>query len=348
MNKLLKICFFTMLSICSILESCKKEEQKPLLTTDPVSEISRTSARGSGSIINEGSDTAIYSGFCWSTRTLPTINDNMISTSDMTRSIFNAEISLLLPGTTYYVRTFGVAAVNKYYGNQISFTTKPAAAKTTFNPNLTYQTVSDIDGNIYKTINIGTQEWMAENLKTTRFRDGAIIPLVANSEEWKTLKTPGYCWFSNDEAVFKNIYGAYYNWYVVNTGLLCPSGWHVPDEDDWKVLKLFLGMTPEQVESGYFPDTDAGNKIKESGTYNWIEESVTASNESGFTALPGGSRGEGGDFGGEGGGGGWWSASQRTQYPFPFSHWVTSKAGWIFKSDMLSYNYGLNVRCVKD
>lgn len=349
MNNLFKILFFILLSTSVLLPSCKKEEtQLVKVTTDPVSQISRTSGWCKGSIINEGADTAIYYGFCWSTKTQPTIDDNMVSTFDMTNRDFNAEIGLLSPGTTYYVRTYALTAVNKYYGNQKSFTTKAATAKTTFNPYLTYQTVNDIDGNVYKTIKIGTQEWMAENLKTTRFRDGTIIPLVANTDEWKTLKTPGYCWFSNDEAVFKNIYGGYYNWYVVNIGLLCPFGWHVPVEEDWKVLKLFLGMTPEQVESEYFPDTDAGNKIKETGTYNWIEESVTASNESGFTALPGGSRGEGGDFGGEGGGGGWWSATQMAQHFFPFSHWVVSHTGWIFKSEMVSQNYGLNVRCVKD
>jgi uncharacterized protein (TIGR02145 family) len=350
MNNLFKIVFFILLSISVSMPSCKKTEETPLVkvTTDPVSQISRTSARGNGSIINEGADTAIYYGFCWSTRTQPTIDDNMVSTSDITSRDFNAGIGILSPGTTYYVRAYAITVKNKIYGNQESFTTKPATALTTFNPQLTYQTVSDIDGNTYKTIKIGTQEWLAENLKTTRLNDGTAIPLIADDYEWSRLNTPAYCWYYNDEAVFKNIYGGYYNWYTVSSGKLCPAGWHVPGEDDWKVFKLFLGMTPEQIESQNFPVTEAGNKIKETGTHNWVEESVTASNESGFTALPGGSRGEGGDFGGEGGGGGWWSATQVAQHFFPISHWVVSHAGWIFKSEMVSQKYGLNVRCVKD
>ena len=350
MNKHLKTVFLILLSFSVLLPSCKKEEKAQLVkvTTDPVSHISRTSVRLNGSVINEGKDSVIAYGFCWSNKTQPTFDDSKVSPYSMTNGVLNAEISILSPGTTYYVRTYALTAENKYYGNQESFTTKSATPSTTFNPDLTYQTVSDIDGNNYKTIKIGTQEWLAENLKTTRLNDGTAIPLVSDDYLWSHLNTPCYCWYNNDGAVFKNIYGGYYNWYAVNSGKLCPAGWHVPDEDDWGVFKLFLGMTPEQVNSSNFPETTAGNKIKETGTFNWVEESITATNESGFTALPGGSRGAGADFGGEGGGGGWWSASQRTQYPFPFSHWVVSFAGWIFKSDMLSQNYGLNVRCIKN
>ena len=89
---------------------------------------------------------------------------------------------------------------------------------------------------------------MAENLKTTRFNDGGAIPLVTEDDKWNRQETPGYCWYNNSEADFKNIYGGYYNWYAVNTGKLCPSGWHVPTDDDWNEFKSFLGMTPEQID----------------------------------------------------------------------------------------------------
>jgi uncharacterized protein (TIGR02145 family) len=352
MNSLLKIVFFIILSLSILLPSCKKPEEIELVKviTVPVSFITRTSASLEGSLINEGTDTVISFGFCWSKIPQPTFADNRIVTNYMTTSgKYINYISDLAPNTTCFVRAYAITVKSKIYGNQETFTTKPATVKTTFNPALTYQTISDIDGNSYKTIKIGTQEWLAENLKTTRYNDGSAIPLVTGENEWSRLTTPGYCWYNNDEAVFKNIYGGYYNWFAVNTGKLCPSGWHVPTEDDWKVFKLFLGMTLEQVEAGYFTETTVGNKIKETGTFNWAEGSVTSTNESGFTALPGGRRSTGpATFGGEGGGAGWWSASEFLPSHAVLSHWVGSSDGRIFKSDMLVKSYGLNIRCVKD
>jgi uncharacterized protein (TIGR02145 family) len=355
MNNLYKTVFFILLG--SLLPACRKEEiplPKVEVITYPVTSISRTYGFCKGSFVNLGSDKIISFGFCMSTKPQPTFADSRLLSQylaggDSTNGSFQSGAWLLTPGTTYYIKAYAITAFSKIYGKEESFTTKPATAQTTFNQNLTYQSVTDIDGNSYKTIRIGTQDWLAENLKTTRFNDGTSIPLVTNGIQWDHLETPGYCWYNNDETVFKNIYGGYYNWYSVVTGKLCPSGWHVPDENDWKTFKLFLGMTPEQVVVGYFPDTNAGNKIKETGTVNWVEESVTASNESGFTALPGGARSTyPADFGGEGLGGGWWSAWKPENPTWTLSHWVSSDAGWIFKSDMLSRNYGLNVRCVKD
>jgi uncharacterized protein (TIGR02145 family) len=352
MNKIFKIVLFILLSISVLLSSCKKTEETPLVkvTTDPVYRISRTSGSFKGSMINESKDTVIAYGFCWSIKPQPSYADNRASSPVIRDGTYQSGVTGLSPGTTYYVRAYAITVKNKIYGNQESFTTKPATALTTFNPQLTYLSVSDIDGNSYKTIKIGVQEWMAENLKTSRLNDGGVIPLVSDDENWGHLVTPGYCWYNNDEAVFKNIYGGYYNWYAVNTGKLCPSGWHVPAEDDWKVFKLFLGMTSEQIVSGYFPETSGGNKIKETGTFNWVDGSVAGTNESGFTALPGGSRSDYfSTFGGEGEGAGWWSSSLIPQTGISaFSHWVISDKDWFYRSDMLSKNYGLNVRCIKD
>lgn len=357
MNKHLKTVFLILLSFSGFLTSCKKDDETPLVkvTTDPVSQISRTSGSFKGSMINEGKDTVIAYGFCWSTKPQPIYADNRLVPQYMTsgnskNGTFQRGLGSLTPGTTYYVRTYAITVENKIYGNQESFTTKQATALTTFNPQLTYQTVSDIDGNSYKTIKIGTQEWLAENLKTTRLNDGTAIPLVTDDNKWSHLSTPGYCWYNNDEAVFKNIYGGYYNWYAVNSGKLCPSGWHVPGEDDWKVFKLFLGMTPELIENGDFSATTCGNKIKETGTINWIEGNVAATNESGFTALPGGSRFDSAvTFGGEGGGAGWWSASSIIYSDrYAYSHWVIFDKDWFYRTGNLSTTYGLNVRCVKD
>jgi uncharacterized protein (TIGR02145 family) len=355
MKKHLKTVFI-LLCFSGLLTSCKKEEtQSVKVTTDPVSNISRTSGFVNGTFNDEGPDTVIAYGFCWSNLSQPTYEDNRLAgqskvSDNGTNRTFKSGISGLSPGTTYYVRAYAVTVESKIYGNEETFTTKPATAKITFNPDLTYQTISDIDGNTYKTINIGNQEWMAENLKTTRLNDGSEIPFITDNIAWHNLKSPAYSWYNNDEAIFKNIYGAYYNWYTVNSGKLCPSGWHVPDESDWKALKVFLGMTPEQADSGYFTNNKAGIKIKETGTYNWVEESTAATNESGFTALPGGLRSDSDElFGGDGNGAGWWSASLVfPTHGFAYSHWVSSSTDKIYRSDMLNSEYGLNIRCIKD
>lgn len=139
--------------------------------------------------------------------------------------------------------------------------------------------ITDIDGNEYDTVRISTQVWMKENLRTTRLNDGIEIPLVPDATEWGLLKTPGYCWYGNNEAFFTlNHYGALYNYYAVNTGKLCPKGWHVPTNSDWLELAAYVGW-----DSG-------GGKLREEGTVNWANPNSSATNETGFSALPGGYR----------------------------------------------------------
>jgi uncharacterized protein (TIGR02145 family) len=142
------------------------------------------------------------------------------------------------------------------------------------------QTVSDVDGNTYNTVTIGSQIWMKENLKTTKYNDGSIIPNVTDSLNWYAQTIPAYCWYNNNATVYKDTYGALYNWYVVNTGKLCPVGWRVPAIADYDILINYLGG-----------ESVAGNKIKESGTAHWLN-STSATNSSGFTGLPGGMVGD--------------------------------------------------------
>jgi uncharacterized protein (TIGR02145 family) len=146
-------------------------------------------------------------------------------------------------------------------------------------------TVTDVEGNVYKTVNIGTQVWMAENMKTITYNDGAGIPLVTDNTAWSNLTTPGYCWLFNDEASYKNLYGALYNWQAINTGKLCPVGWHMPSITEWITLEDYLG--------GFYV---SGGKMKETGTTHWLSPNIDATNASGFTGLPGGHRGIDGVF----------------------------------------------------
>jgi len=137
-------------------------------------------------------------------------------------------------------------------------------------------TITDIDGNVYHTVPIGTQLWMIENLKTTKYNDGSDIPLVEDPEEWADLLTPAYCWYDNNNT-YKHPYGALYNSYVIETDKLCPEGWHVPTNSDWGTLINYL-------------EEPVGGKLKEYGTVNWKNPNTNATNETGFTALPGGYR----------------------------------------------------------
>lgn len=148
-----------------------------------------------------------------------------------------------------------------------------------FNPDLTYGTVTDQDGNIYKTIEIGNQTWMAENLRTTKYRNGDPIEIVTDRFKWEKLTTGSYCWQNND-ITYKNNFGALYNWYAVNDSRnIAPVGWHVPSDEEWKTLIDYLGG-----------DNIAGAKMKENGQALWNNTNTDVTNESGFTAVPSGYR----------------------------------------------------------
>jgi len=191
--------------------------------------------------------------------------------------------------------------------------------------------LADIDGNFYDTVVIGTQVWMAENLRTTRLNDGTEIPLVESDTAWSNLKTPGYCWYGNYEAFFSlNHYGALYNYYAVTSGKLCPVGWHVPDTDEWYTLIMYLG------------NDVAGGKMKETGTRNWLNPNTGATNESGFNALPGGFRNA------------YYKDFQRFRVSGHFWHSEPADAMRVtyLSEDVIhgsmSRNDGLSVRCIRN
>ncbi len=141
------------------------------------------------------------------------------------------------------------------------------------------QTVTDIDGNVYNTVTIGTQVWTKENLKVSRYNNGDTIPNVTDSAQWANLTTGAYCNYSNN-SYYDSIYGKLYNFYtVVDNRSLCPSGWHVPSDSEWTVLTTFLGG-----------DAVAGGKMKEVGYAHWANPNANADNSSGFTARAGGLR----------------------------------------------------------
>ena len=202
--------------------------------------------------------------------------------------------------------------------------------------NVFSQTVIDVDGNTYKTVKIGRQTWMAENLKTTKYSDGTAIPNVPDATAWSNLSSGAYCNYDN-RASNAVMYGCLYNWYVVKTGKLCPVGWHVPTEMEWTRLYNYL------LEGSYV----AGGKLKETGTTHWSIPNDEATNSSGFTALPSGCRyGYSGSFNGSGYGGYWWS-SFRSHSGKAYNRYL------YYKNSDLDRGYddkrsGFSVRCVKD
>lgn len=199
--------------------------------------------------------------------------------------------------------------------------------------------VTDIDGNVYQTVIIGNQEWMAENLKTTQLTNGTPIPLVPDNADWQNLSTPGYCWYINDAATMGNTYGAIYNWYALETGNLCPSGWHEPTDAEWTTLTDYLGG-----------ENIAGGKLKEAGTAHWNTPNTDATNETGFSALPGGWRSLFGGYNDMGYWGGWWSASEHdaSTARYRYIYWNEGAIYSLYDNTNPDKRNGFSVRCIKD
>lgn len=311
----------------------------PTITTSEVRDILITSAVSGGNITSNGGGTIKSRGVCWNTFGTPNIkdddfNDNYMSDADEGRE-FSVWLVNLKRGTNYYVRAYATNEAGTAYGNQLSFTSvEEVSPIIEFNTDLIYASLTDIDGNIYRTIRIVDQNWMAENLKTTKLNDGTEIPRVEDNSNWQNLKAPGYCWYDNDE-YYKSFYGALYNWYTVNTKKLCPAGWHVPTDLDWSTLIDYLDW-----------EGVAGGPLKEVGTSHWLYPNTGATNESGFTALPGGLRYEFGAFSGIGWLGLWWSS---TDYSLLGAYRRTMRYDEkvIYRtSDYKSL--GTSIRCIQD
>jgi uncharacterized protein (TIGR02145 family) len=194
--------------------------------------------------------------------------------------------------------------------------------------------VTDIDGNEYHTIIIGSQIWIVENLRTTRFNDGTKIPMVSVDKLWGKTTSPAYCWQNNDSVNNKSVYGALYNWYAVNTNKLCPAGWHAPADKEWITLgKDALG------------DKYGANELKERGNIHWQNYDEGGNNVSGFTALPGGDRLDIGTFEKLGETGFFWSI---TEYDRHNGLACTIEWNHVNMFIIINKQNGYSVRCLKD
>lgn len=208
----------------------------------------------------------------------------------------------------------------------------------TTNPTPTI-TIKDIDGNTYTTVKIGTQTWMVENLKVTKYRNGDPIPNVTNANLWMNTTIGAYCWYDNN-IQNKILYGALYNWYAIKDSRnIAPIGWHVSTDADWTILTTFLGG-----------ESVAGNKLREKGTAHWMTPNTGATNEFGFNGLPGGIS-SGGIFDTQGMEGAWWSniTTTPTDHSDNWHRMLWYDDATVSKShDLFQTFWGFSVRCVKD
>jgi uncharacterized protein (TIGR02145 family) len=205
--------------------------------------------------------------------------------------------------------------------------------------------VKDIDNNRYDIIKIGTQTWMAENLKTTRYNDGSLIPLITDAALWGTASTngaPGYCWYNAPNETSNLIaFGALYNWYAIDTlsngnKNVCPVGWHVPIDGEWTTLTTYLGG-----------EGVAGGKMKEAGLAHWLTPNGGATNESGFAGLPGGNRSNNGTFYNGGGNPGYWWSSTEFNATGAWSRYLFNFNGNVYRNG-INKGFGFSVRCLRD
>lgn len=305
----------------------------PELTTAGVSEIMGTTAKCGGTITSNGGAAVTARGVCWSITETPSVSDSI--TSDGTGiGSFTSEITGLIAETDYYVRAYATNSAGTGYGDTNEFTTTKVG------------TVTDVDGNIYQTIKIGDQWWMAENLRVICYRNGDSIPNVTDNTEWTDLTNGAYCNYDNDPFIAAT-YGRLYNWYAVDDSRsIAPEGWHVPTDEEWKELERDLGMSELEVNKEGYRGTDEGGKLKETGEIHWWSPNSGATNESGFTALPGGSRDGGGSYISKGYSSNFWS-SEEINISIARSRSLGYYDSMIYRTGSLKY-YGFSVRCIRD
>ena len=229
-------------SVRCIMNKKEPLPQTPVVETKEVSSILRYIAFSGGIINSDGGALITRRGICWDTNPNPDTSNNNLFDNCIGSADFTSSLTGLTLNTTYYIRAYAINEVGIGYGNELVFKTLTE---------IVYGSVTDVEGNVYKTIQIGPQTWMAENLKATKYNNSTAIPLVTDNTAWAALLTPGHCWYDNDETTYKNIYGALYNWYAVDTSILCPTGWHVPSDAEWTTLTTNVGG-----------ESAAGNRMK--------------------------------------------------------------------------------------
>jgi uncharacterized protein (TIGR02145 family) len=306
--------YLCLTSILSMLlqTNCKKTDEKvPEVVTVNSSSSTLSTIKCSGKVVSDNGSALMEWGICWSDKSTPTIRDNKKSDS-ISSILFTVEITGLQQNTAYHVRAYATTEKGTGYGEEYVFSTKSALYTESAR-------ITDVEGNEYKTIKIGNQTWMAENLKTKHYSEGTLIDTATN---------PDMIPYQNDIAV----YGRLYSWYVASDNRnVCPIGWHVPSNSEWTILTDLLGE-------------EAGYKMKESGSLHWENDnygsSTSGTNESGLTVLPV-KKGINGNLYAI-----FWTSTPEENSGYAFYRMIGSdKNGSSSSADKMD---GSSIRCVKD
>ena len=326
--KKLSIIYVLMALIATLLIGCKKDSEAPLaVLTTTLNKITQSTATFSCDLFNNDVAKISETGFCWSTNHNPLISDNYVTVESYLDQ-FTYTIPGFAPNVTYYVRSYATNSKGVAYGNEQSFTLWMNTPGPTF---------TDIDGNNYTSVKIGTQIWMVQNLRTTKYRNGDLIGTTSpDTLDLRSENAPKCQWIYKGYDDKVAIYGRLYTWYAVSDSRnIAPSGWHVPSSSEWATLIDYL-------DEQFIP----GAKLKETGTTHWITPNTSANNSSGFTALPGGWREVSGAFNFIKYDGFWWSNNESSA--------VEAWGLRMFYDSSDSYStsimkkYGFSVRCLKD
>ncbi len=329
----------------------------PTVVTISVSDITDTSAISGGEVILNGGTEVIVRGVCWNTTGSPTIADFFTSDS-IGLGAFISSLSDLTSNTTYYLKAYATNEVGTAYGSEMQFVHSSSNSYCT-------PTLTDYDGNIYSTILIGNQCWMSENLATTHYANGNPIPFVSNDSIWGSLGNnntdDAYGWYNND-INNKYLYGALYTWAAaigntVGSNLnpseiqgVCPTGWHMPSDNEWIQLEMQLGLSYSQANSYGSRGENQGSQLA-GNSQLWNNGNLINSAQfgvTGFSALPGGHRNLlFGWFQYCGERGYWWSSSSFDGGMAAYYRQLDFNSLAVFRSVEYKLN-GFSVRCLKD
>jgi uncharacterized protein (TIGR02145 family) len=347
-------------TIDSITYTINNPGQLATISTLPIGNISSNSAVSGGNISNNGGTTITQRGIVWSTLPNPTTADNLTNNGNGVGN-FISDLAGLQANTIYYTRAYAINSAGTAYGDELNFTTledggmqylpHSCGVDSVHNINLNYGSMTDQDGNIYKTIVIGGKEWMAENLFANHFRNGEIIELVADGGTWDGMTSAASSWMFNDSLNYNCPYGKLYNWYAVSDPReICPTGWHMPTDAEWNELISVVDPNYNPTATSGIAQSIIAGGLLASESNRWINSSNNFfSNEYGFSALPSGYRDNNyvnGSFSDISYYSYFWSGSQygpNTAY-YRFIQYNNSE---IFRNNITKV-YGMSVRCVRD
>ena len=290
----------------------------PIAITEKPLEVHETSAKLMAMVNANYLDTEVFFEYGLNENYGEIVQGSLHKVIGNTDKIITASISNLEELSTYHYRVVAKNTVGEVYGENMVFTLSG-----------TKGTIVDIDDNMYETIAIGRHVWMSENLNVTHLNDGTPIRHIDDPDLWPKQSHPSLCYFHNDSANYYSLFGTYYNWHTINTGKVCPVGWHVPDENEWQDLQDYL-------------DEDyAGGKMKTTGYTYWARPNTGATNTSGFNGRGGGLRYNQGHWSGPGHSGIWWTSTLARYALIEYDNDDLRILGGLT-------NMGLNIRCVKD